>query len=105
MAEIAERSITSSFHRPDMPGQPLHAPPPPEPLRPREPAALSRTESPAEPAPAGAVIGSITVEVLPPSPKPEPPAPPRAGRTIVVSGSGSVRTGLRSPSRFGLGQL
>jgi hypothetical protein len=56
-----------------------------------------------QPAPAGPVIGNLTVEVLPPSPTPAGHA--QVVRTVVTARSRGPQSGLRSPSRFGLGQL
>jgi hypothetical protein len=56
-----------------------------------------------QPAPARPVIGNLTVEVLPPSPAPAGPA--QVVRTVVTARSQGFQSGLRSPSRFGLGQL
>jgi hypothetical protein len=76
-----------------------------ETIRPRESKA-SPAPRPApvpEPAPSAPLIGNLTVEVLPP---PAPPAvAPRPVRTIVNSRSQGFPSGLRSASRFGLGQL
>jgi hypothetical protein len=62
------------------------------------PAPARLTESTEERA--GLVIGELTVEITPPAPAPQPPAP-----VIVVQGGRSYRGGGLTSRRFGLGQF